>query len=129
MIIHIKPESDTPIYVQLVYQIKIGILKKELIPGEMLPSVRSLAGDIGVNMHTVNKAYLQLVDEKVLINHKKGFQVREREQMNMSDSYQEEFKHKLTELMIDAAIYQLSEKEINVIRESINTEIQRREEK
>ncbi|WP_313468126.1 GntR family transcriptional regulator [Carnobacterium sp.] len=129
MIIHIKPESDTPIYVQLVYQIKIGILKKELIPGEMLPSVRSLAGDIGVNMHTVNKAYLQLVDEKILTNHKKGFQVREREQMDMSDTYQEEFKLKLTELMIDAAIYQLSEKEVNVIRESINTEIQRREEK
>ena len=127
--IHIKPESDTPIYVQLVYQIKIGILKKELIPGEMLPSVRSLAGDIGVNMHTGNKAYLQLVDEKVLTNHKKGFQVREREQMNMSDTYQEGFKLKLTELMIDAAIYQLSEKEVNVIRESINTEIQRREEK
>lgn len=127
MIIHIKPESATPIYVQLVYQIKIGILKKELIPGEMLPSIRSLASDIGIHMHTVNKAYLQLVKEKILTSHKNGFQVREREQMYMSDTYQEEFKLKLTELMIDAAIYQLSEKEVNDIRESINTEIQRRE--
>lgn len=71
MFIRIQPESQTPIYTQLIYQIKRGILKKELLPGEGLPSVRSLAGDIGINMHTVNKAYKLLVEEGVLVQQKK----------------------------------------------------------
>lgn len=122
--IHIKPESGTPIYAQLIYQIKAGILKKELMPGELLPSVRSLAGDIGINMHTVNKAYNYLVREEILINQKKGFQVKKREQMKMSADYQEEFKAKLTELMIDAAVYQLSEQELREMQQAVNAKIQ-----
>lgn len=124
LFIHIKPESDTPIYSQLIYQIKTGILKKELMPGELLPSVRSLAGDIGINMHTVNKAYNYLVREEILINQKKGFQIKNREQMKMSVEYQEEFKTKLTELMIDAAVYQLSEQELKEMQQAVNKKIQ-----
>src|SRR5699024_2721204 len=41
-----------------------------LIPGERLPSVRSLAKDIGVNMHTVNKAYQQLRQERFIHIHR-----------------------------------------------------------
>ena len=66
MFIEILPNSDTPIYTQLMYQIKKGIVKREWGFGEGLPSVRSLAGDLGINMHTVNKAYNLLVEEGVL---------------------------------------------------------------
>lgn len=67
MFIEILPNSDTPIYTQLMYQIKIGILKREWSFGDGLPSVRSLASELGINMHTVNKAYNLLADEGVLV--------------------------------------------------------------
>lgn len=60
MIIRIEPESEIPIYIQLTNQIIEGIAKGELKPGESLPSVRTFAADLGVNMHTVNKSYHEL---------------------------------------------------------------------
>lgn len=60
MILEIYTNSEVSIYEQLVRQIVIGISKKELLPGEELPSVRQLAADLGINLHTVNKAYQEL---------------------------------------------------------------------
>lgn len=57
MYIQINPELEMPIYEQLTMQIMIGIIRQELQNGDVLPSVRSLAADLGVNMHTVNKSY------------------------------------------------------------------------
>ncbi len=57
MIIEIDVESEVPIYTQLVKQIKRGVMLGKLKPGDNLPSVRHLAGDIGINLHTLNKAY------------------------------------------------------------------------
>ena len=54
--------SEVPIYEQLKQRVIEGIAKKELEEGEELPSVRQLAVDLGVNMHTVAKAYTQLKD-------------------------------------------------------------------
>jgi GntR family transcriptional regulator len=60
MLIQIAPDSEVPIYTQLTNQIIEGIARGELQAGDSLPSVRALAGDLGVNMHTVNKSYHQL---------------------------------------------------------------------
>lgn len=66
-------QSDTPIYQQLKNQIIIGIANGGLTPGESLPSVRQLASDIGVNLHTINKAYNQLKSEGyVIVDRRKG---------------------------------------------------------
>src|SRR5699024_8325372 len=61
---------DQPIYLQLVEQIISGIAKEQLVPGERLPSVRSLAADIGINMHTVNKAYQELRQREFIQIHR-----------------------------------------------------------
>ena len=63
MLLKIKPTSDTPIYQQVRDQIVAGVAAGELNPGDPLPSVRELARDIGINYHTVNKAYALLKDE------------------------------------------------------------------
>jgi len=77
MFIKIEFDSDTPIYEQLRKQIIIGIANGELEPGEKLPSVRQLSGDIGINMHTVNKTYNILKDEGYLtIDRRKGAVIR-----------------------------------------------------
>ena len=57
MFIEIDFESDEAIYMQLCHQIIIGIATNTLQSGQSLPSVRDLAEEIGINMHTVNKAY------------------------------------------------------------------------
>ncbi len=63
MLIEVDLRSDEPIYRQIRAQIVRGVATGELKPGDALPSVRSLAADLGVNMHTVNKAYAVLRDE------------------------------------------------------------------
>lgn len=60
MVIEIDFNSDEALYIQLRNQIIMGIAKDVLKDGESLPSVRQLASELGVNMHTVNKAYALL---------------------------------------------------------------------
>lgn len=66
MVIRIDFGSQEALYVQLYNQIIYGIANAQLLPGETLPSVRELAEDIGINMHTVNKAYAILRQEGYL---------------------------------------------------------------
>lgn len=63
MVIEIDFNSDEAIYVQLMNQIIMGIATSRLQEGDPLPSVRQLADTIGINMHTVNKAYSLLRQE------------------------------------------------------------------
>lgn len=63
MVLSIDMNSDEPIYQQIRTQIVLAVATGELSPGDSLPSVRALASDLGVNMHTVNKAYAVLRDE------------------------------------------------------------------
>lgn len=56
-------ESEEALYIQLRNQIIIGIATERIHEGETLPPVRQLADDIGINMHTVNKAYSVLRQE------------------------------------------------------------------
>ncbi|WLD91706.1 GntR family transcriptional regulator [Alkalihalobacillus sp. AL-G] len=70
MFIKLDLESNEPIYTQLMHQIIAGIARNELQPGDRLPSVRSLASDIGINLHTVNKAYQQLKQDGFILIHR-----------------------------------------------------------
>ena len=63
MIIEVDFDSDEAIYIQLCNQIIMGIATSVIHEGDSLPSVRQLADTIGVNMHTVNKAYSVLKRE------------------------------------------------------------------
>ena len=63
MIIKIDFESEEAIYIQLRNQIIMGIVTDRIHEGDSLPSVRQLAENIGINMHTVNKAYTVLKQE------------------------------------------------------------------
>ncbi len=63
MILTIDFESDEALYIQLRNQIIIGIASDRIHEGDSLPSVRQLADHIGINMHTVNKAYSVLRQE------------------------------------------------------------------
>lgn len=73
MVIKIDFQSDEALYIQLRNQIILGIATSSLHEGDVLPSVRQLAEDIGINMHTVNKAYSVLRQEGfVTIDRRRG---------------------------------------------------------
>ena len=63
MLIEIDFNSNEAIYVQLQNQIIMGIATDMIREGDTLPSVRQLADTVGINMHTVNKAYSILKQE------------------------------------------------------------------
>ena len=66
MILKIDFNSEEALYIQLCNQIIRGIATEMLHEGDNLPSVRQLADEIGINMHTVNKAYAVLKQEGFL---------------------------------------------------------------
>lgn len=73
MIISIDFGSSEAIYMQLRNQIIIGIAQEQIKEGDSLPSVRQLADELGVNMHTVNKAYSLLKEDGYLtLDRRKG---------------------------------------------------------
>ena len=73
MIIKIDFKSEEALYIQLRNQIILGIATSTIQEGDALPSVRQLAEDIGINMHTVNKAYALLRQEGILtIDRRRG---------------------------------------------------------
>lgn len=76
MYIEIDFNSDQAIYLQLRDQIIRGIATSRFQEGDMLPSVRQLADTIGINMHTVNKAYTVLKQEGyVKVDRRRGVMV------------------------------------------------------
>ncbi|MGF0032093.1 GntR family transcriptional regulator [Bariatricus sp. SGI.154] len=73
MLIEIDFNSDEAIYVQLQNQIIMGIAMDVIREGDPLPSVRQLAERVGINMHTVNKAYTILKQEGFIrLDRRKG---------------------------------------------------------
>ena len=73
MIVTIDFNSEEAFYIQLCNQIIFSIANSDIREGDNLPSVRELADNIGINMHTVNKAYTILKQEGyVKLDRRKG---------------------------------------------------------
>lgn len=62
----LDPKTGTPFYRQIIDQIRFGIASGNLKTGEQLPTVRSLAVALKVNLNTVAKAYKELEIQNVL---------------------------------------------------------------
>ncbi|WP_257346835.1 GntR family transcriptional regulator [Pseudalkalibacillus decolorationis] len=112
MFIKLDLESNEPIYIQLVHQIIAGIAKKDLEPGDRLPSVRSLASDIGINLHTVNKAYQLLKqDGLILIHRQKGVVVNPEGIPQADEAYRKQLNDSLHPLIAKSVCRGLDEEE------------------
>ncbi|KUO50121.1 MAG: GntR family transcriptional regulator [Desulfitibacter sp. BRH_c19] len=103
MIIKIDLQSDTPIYTQLRNTIIEGIVSGDLKPGEPLPSVRNMASDLGVNMHTVNKAYnLLKQDGFIQIHRQKGVVINPDGMPEVTADYLENLRDTLRPIISEA---------------------------
>lgn len=113
MFIKIEMDSDIPIYTQLANGLVEGIANGSLQPGDSLPSVRSLAADLGINMHTVNKAYHELDKKEIVrIIPKSGAVVN---QPFIDESTRSRVKLFLRPIIAEALAIGLSETEINLL--------------
>lgn len=120
MVIEIDFQSDEAIYMQLRNQIIIGIATSMIREGDPLPSVRQLAGDIGINMHTVNKAYSVLKQEGFLqLDRRKGAVIAI--DVNKLQAV-EEMREQLRVLLAKASCQNISREEVHQLVDEIYEE-------
>ena len=120
MVIEIDFNSDEAIYVQLCYQIIMGIATSQLQEGENLHSVRQLADTIGINMHTVNKAYTVLRQEGfVNIDRRRGAVIAV--DVNKARALQE-MKETLAILLAKGSCRNISKEEVHALIDEIYEE-------
>ena len=109
--IRIDFNSDEAIYIQLRNQIILGIATAQLQEGDTLPSVRQMADCIGINMHTVNKAYSVLRQEGIIaIDRRQGAVIR----IDVDKLYAlEELQQELRVILAKAVCLNISRDEIH----------------
>ncbi|MNO17674.1 HTH-type transcriptional repressor YtrA [compost metagenome] len=128
MIIQLDLQSDVPIYTQLVHQIIEGIASGQLQMGEPLPSVRSLASDIGVNLHTVNKAYTLLKQEGYIqVHRQKGVVIDPEGMPPVTPEFREKQRRELRPIVAEAICRGIEKDELLSLVEQIHQEITREE--
>ena len=111
MIIQIDMAADIPIYQQIRNQIVLGVAMGKMKAGDPLPTVRQLAGEIGVNPMTVNKAYGLLKGEGVIImDRRNGAQIHRLP--IEGDAMDLDFDQRLTLLISEARIKGASGQEL-----------------
>ena len=118
--IEIDFSSDEALYIQLRNQIILGIATNRFHEGDVLPSVRQLADTIGINMHTVNKAYTVLKQEGyVKVDRRKGavIAVDEGKKQAMLD-----VRDELRVLLAKASCKNISREEVHALIDEIYEE-------
>lgn len=117
MYIEIDFNSDEALYLQLRNQIIIGIATSQFQEVDALPSVRQLADTIGINMHTVNKAYSVLKQEGfVKVDRRKGAVIAiDIDKMQA----REDLKRNMQVLLAKSSCKQISREEVHALIDEI----------
>lgn len=126
MVIRIDFDSNEAYYVQLCNQIIYGIANDKIKEGDNLPSVRQMAEAIGINMHTVNKAYSILKQEGYLkVDRRKGAVISVR-----ADKYEalEELYDEMRILLAKAACKGVSANDVHEIVKKVYSDFKMLEE-
>ncbi len=124
MVIEIDFNSAEAIYMQVTNQIIMGIATSRLREGDPLPSVRQLADTIGINMHTVNKAYALLRQEGyVSIDRRRGAVISvDANKIKML----EEMRQSLLGVLARGCCKNISREEVHELVDDIYDEIEHR---
>lgn len=124
MLLKLDFESDIPIYMQIKMQIIEGIATGKLKPGEALPSVRQFASDLGINLHTVNKAYTFLKqDGFITVHRQKGVVVNGGDGPRVTGEYLSQLKSDLRPIVAEAFCRGMPAEEFKTICSKIFSEL------
>ncbi|MBU5591686.1 PLP-dependent aminotransferase family protein [Clostridium sp. MSJ-4] len=86
--IYIQENSNDPMYLQIYRQIKDDIEQENIVHGERLPGIRTLAQTLGIGRNTVSQAYTQLaVEGYIQARHGSGFFVLDASNKVMERNY------------------------------------------
>lgn len=100
MNIIIDTESNISIYEQIVKSLKNSIIKKEILPGDMLPSIRSLARDLQISVVTTKRAYEELEKEGLAYSVPgKGIYIKEPNLEKLREEQLKEFEYNIENLI------------------------------
>jgi DNA-binding transcriptional regulator YhcF (GntR family) len=125
MLLTIDLESEQPIYLQIRNSIVEGIANGDLKDGESLPSVRSLASELGINLHTVNKAYHILkLDGFVKILRSKGAIVNATGSSRDTNNFLEAATETLKNIVSEAVIRSIKRDQLIGIVNQLYNEIE-----
>ncbi|HIX64604.1 MAG TPA: GntR family transcriptional regulator [Candidatus Mediterraneibacter colneyensis] len=114
MKIFINENSPRPIYEQIVLAVKNSIANHELKSGDMLPSIRSLARELGISVITTKRAYEELEKQKLIYSEQgKGFFVSEVNQNLLMEKRLREYETRFRELIREAKGLGLSSEEVS----------------
>lgn len=120
MIFKIDLDDPEAIYRQIAAQVILAMAEGCLPAGQSLPSVRRLAADLSINLHTVNKAYQLLQDEGfITIRRSRGAMVNPPESYAADDKYKEGLRADLKSLCTKARLKGLGQKEIEDLIKNI----------
>ena len=114
MKIFINENSPHPIYEQIVQAVKNSIVNRELQAGDMLPSIRSLARDLGISVITTKRAYEELEKQGLIYTEQgKGFFVNKVNQNLLLESRLKEYEKRLRDIIREAKGLGLSPEEVS----------------
>jgi DNA-binding transcriptional regulator YhcF (GntR family) len=119
MVLKIDLTSEQPLYSQLRDQIIEGIALGSLKEGESLPSVRQMAEDLGINLHTVNKVYSILEQDGFLIMRQRKSAVVQKFPLRPDKSYLKKLPQQLKPIIAEVYCRQISEPEFIAICKEI----------
>ncbi|NDI35559.1 GntR family transcriptional regulator [Chengkuizengella sediminis] len=124
MLVHIDQKSQTPIYEQIIKQIKELKVKGILQVNEKLPSVRELSSNLLVNPNTVSKAYQELERQEVIVTLRgKGTFISDQPVSNLDSKKMEELKNTLKQVLIEARYYGISKNQITEWLDELDKEL------
>ena len=100
MNIILDTESNISIYEQIVKSIKNSIIQEEIMPGDLLPSIRSLARDLQISVITTKRAYEELEKEGLIYSVQgKGFYVKEPNRQKLREEQLKDFENNFESLI------------------------------
>jgi GntR family transcriptional regulator len=114
--VNITTGSSTPIYRQIVDQVRLAVATEVLPAGEAMPSVRSLAEQVRVNVNTVVKAFAELVRDGVLESQQgKGFFVAPKRQVYSNAERLRRLRHAAAEFIKEAVFLDFPAEQIRQV--------------
>lgn len=118
----LDPNSQTPLYMQIVEQTKLAIAAGYLQNGDKFPSVRELSKDLLINQTTVSKAFKELSSQGI-IKTQPGIGTVVKLNHEKLDLKRDEFLEKLEEILSQAIFLKISKEEIIELYEKVEGEI------
>jgi GntR family transcriptional regulator len=122
--VNVTTGAGTPIYRQIIDQVRLGVATGALLPGQAMPSVRSLAERLVVNANTVVKAYAELVRDGVLeAQQGMGFFVAEKRQIYSKAERLRRLRLAVDDFIHEAVFLDFSAEEIRKVVDEKLTEL------